>query len=77
MIAWAGLERLKKKNQIPIINTRCLDGVLKNYDKVGIIGSGSWSLALSKILINAEITIKSRDIKKAKKKNFLKIKNCL
>ena len=36
--------------------------------KVGIIGSGSWSLALSKILINAEITIKSRDIKKAKKK---------
>ncbi len=36
--------------------------------KVGIIGSGSWSFALSKILINAEITIKARDIKKAKKK---------
>ena len=35
---------------------------------VGIIGSGSWSLALSKILINADITIKARDIEKAKKK---------
>ena len=43
---------------------------------VGIIGSGSWSLALSKILINADITIKARDIEKAKK-NFLRVKNFL
>ena len=34
---------------------------------VGIIGSGSWALALSKILINSAITIKARDINKAKK----------
>ena len=35
---------------------------------VGIIGSGNWALALSKILINALITIKARDVKKAKNK---------
>ena len=37
---------------------------------VGIIGSGSWALALSKILINSAITIKARDINKAKKKFY-------
>ena len=37
---------------------------------VGIIGSGSWALALSKILINSSITIKARDINKAKKKFY-------
>ena len=36
--------------------------------KIGIIGSGNWSLALSKVLISSEITIKARNIDKAKKK---------
>ena len=36
--------------------------------KIGIIGSGSWSQALSKILINCEITIKTRDLANAKNK---------
>ena len=40
--------------------------------KIGIIGSGNWSLALSKVLISSEVTIKARNIDKAKKKNFLK-----
>ena len=31
---------------------------------------GSWALALSKILINSAITIKARDINKAKKKFY-------
>ena len=44
--------------------------------KIGIIGSGNWSLALSKVLISSEVTIKARNIDKAKK-NFLKIKNFL
>ena len=44
--------------------------------KIGIIGSGNWSLALSKVLISPEVTIKARNIDKAKK-NFLKIKNFL
>ncbi len=33
----------------------------------GIIGSGSWALALSKILKQKNLVIKSRDLKKAKK----------
>ena len=36
--------------------------------KIGIIGSGNWSLALSKVLISSEVTIKARNIDKAKKK---------
>ena len=44
--------------------------------KIGIIGSGNWSLALSKVLISSKVTIKARNIDKAKK-NFLKIKNFL
>ena len=36
--------------------------------KIGIIGSGNWSLALSKVLISPEVTIKARNIDKAKKK---------
>ena len=41
--------------------------------KIGIIGSGNWSLALSKVLISSEVTIKARNIDKAKK-NFLRVK---
>ena len=46
--------------------------------KVGIIGSGNWSLALSRILVNTEIIIKTRDIRKAKVKFSKKEKfiNC-
>ena len=36
--------------------------------KIGIIGSGNWSLALSKVLISSEVTIKARNVDKAKKK---------
>ena len=36
--------------------------------KVGIIGSGNWSRALSRILVNTEIIIKTRDVRKAKVK---------
>ena len=36
--------------------------------KIGIICSGNWSLALSKVLISSEVTIKARNIDKAKKK---------
>ncbi len=36
--------------------------------KIGIIGSGNWSLALSKVLISSKVTIKARNIDKAKKK---------
>ena len=44
--------------------------------KVGIIGSGKWSRALSRILVNTEIIIKTRDIRKAKVK-FSKEKSLL
>ena len=44
--------------------------------KVWIVGSGNWSLALSKILLDVEITIKARDIRKAKVK-FSNNKNVL
>ncbi len=44
--------------------------------KVWIVGSGNWSLALSKILVDVEITIKARDIRKAKVK-FSNNKNVL
>ena len=44
--------------------------------KVGIIGSGNWSQALSRILVNTEIIIKTRDIRKAKVK-FSKEKSLL
>ena len=42
--------------------------------KISIIGSGSWSLALTKVFINKNILIKCRDVEKAKctfkNKNF-------
>ena len=42
--------------------------------KISIIGSGSWSLALTKVFIDKNILIKCRNIKKAKctfkNKNF-------
>ncbi len=42
-------------------------GSSNNMLKVGIIGSGQWSLALSKVLKNVNILIKARKIEKAKK----------
>ena len=49
--------------------------------KVGIIGSGSWALAISRVLKNVQIIIKARDLEKAntsfskeKKKFFYKRK---
>ena len=36
--------------------------------KVGIIGTGEWCLALTKILINVRIIVKTRDLKNIKKK---------
>ena len=36
--------------------------------KVGIIGSGNWALALTKILTNVKIVIKARKIGGLKKK---------
>ena len=35
---------------------------------IGIIGSGDWALALTKILCRVNIKIKARNIVKAKKK---------
>ena len=36
--------------------------------KVGIIGSGNWALALTKILTNVNIVVKARKLEGLKKK---------
>ena len=40
--------------------------------KVGIIGSGNWALALTKILTNVKIVVKARKLE-GLKKNLVKI----
>ena len=41
---------------------------------IGIVGSGSWALALSKVIKNGSLIVKTRDLKKASK-SFKKVKN--
>ena len=45
--------------------------------KVGIIGSGSWALAISRVLRNVQIIIKARDLEKANISFSKEKKNCL
>ena len=68
MIAWAGIEvkKIKMRDSLtqhpkPSVEFR---GSMKSLD------SCSWSLALSKILLDVEITIKARD-SYAGRSNFL------
>ena len=41
---------------------------------IGIVGSGSWALALSKVIKNGNLIVKTRDLKKASK-SFKKEEN--
>ena len=41
---------------------------------IGIVGSGSWALSLSKVIKNGSLIVKTRDLKKASK-SFKKVKN--
>ena len=50
-----------------------LGGNLKVYEKLAIIGSGSWSVALASVFRNINLIVKTNDTKRTKKNsNFIK-----